>query len=109
MRESFQNWFNRAITLSIDSYWTDEFFWGIRSLTELCFGKKRSWITRYFPCSDLGTTPKGDEIKCWKGGEEKGPAMRFLVMPSNIKSDMTEGKLTVILWFFEIDDNWEPA
>ena len=31
------------------------------------------------------------------GEEEKGPAMRLLVMPSDIKSDMTEGKLSVIL------------
>lgn len=32
-----------------------------------------------------------------EGGEGKGPAMRLLVMPSDIKSDMTEGKLFVLL------------
>ena len=109
MRESFPDWFNRAVTLSIDSHCTDKFSWGIWSLTELCFGKDRSWITRYFPCSYFGTTPKGDEIKCWKGGEEKGPAMRLLVTPSDIKSDMPEGKLFVLLWFFEIEDNGGPV
>ena len=52
-------------------------------------------MTLYFPGSDFGTTPRGDETKGSKGGEAKSPAILPSSWPFDIKLFMTSGKRSV--------------
>ena len=45
--------------------------------TELPLGNDRSWIIRYFPGSDFGTTPSGEPTRIRNGGDRNGPASLF--------------------------------